>query len=114
MREFLCEGIIDSFNDGHLSVTKSDFIQTPVTGVSLRRNDELDLIFEFTSRGSIKEKPERYPAGTVRSSAIVRLPNVIKANMDRKKGRTTWIAQPKRVGFLAACFSFSQLARRDE
>jgi hypothetical protein len=41
MREFLCAGVIDSFNDGHLSVTKSDFIQTPLTGVSLRRNDEL-------------------------------------------------------------------------
>jgi hypothetical protein len=67
MREFLCESIIDYFNDRHWSVTTSDFIQTPVTGVSLHRNDELDLIFEFTSRGSIKEKPERYPAGTVRS-----------------------------------------------
>jgi hypothetical protein len=67
MREFLSESIIDYFNDGHVSVTKNDFIQTPVTGVSLRRNDALDLIFEFTSRGSIKEKPERYPSGTVRS-----------------------------------------------
>jgi hypothetical protein len=67
MREFFSESIIDYFNDGHVSVTKNDFIQTPVTGVSLRRNDALDLIFEFTSRGSIKEKPERYPPGTVRS-----------------------------------------------
>jgi hypothetical protein len=71
MCEFLSESIIDYFNDGHVSVTKSDFIQTPVTGVSLRRNDALDLIFEFTSRGSIKEKHERLIAVRCRSSMIL-------------------------------------------
>jgi len=67
MREFLRENIVDFFNDGHLLATKSDFVQTPVTRVGLRRNEELDLIFEFTSPRPIIEKPERYPAGTVRS-----------------------------------------------
>jgi hypothetical protein len=68
MREFLRESIIDNFNDGLMAVTKGDFIRTPVTGVTLRRNDELDLIFELRSRGLSKERPERCAAGTVRSA----------------------------------------------
>jgi hypothetical protein len=68
MREFLWESIIDNFNDGLVAVTKGDFVRTPVTGVTLRRNDELDLIFELTSRGWSEEKPDRYPAGTVRAA----------------------------------------------
>lgn len=68
MREFLCESIIDAFNDGLVAVTKGDFVRTPVTGVTLRRNDELDLIFELTSRGWSEDRPERYSAGTVRAA----------------------------------------------
>ncbi|MCC8977586.1 hypothetical protein [Bradyrhizobium acaciae] len=68
MREFLSENIFDYFNNGQMSVTKSELIQTPTTRISLRRNDDLDLIFEFTSRMPIIDRPEQYPAGTVRSA----------------------------------------------
>jgi hypothetical protein len=66
MRESLRESIIDYFNDGLVSVTKGDFVRSPVTGLKLSRNDELDLIFELTSLGCSEGEPERYPAGTVR------------------------------------------------
>lgn len=39
-----------------------------MTSVKLRRNEELDLIFELTSRGWSSGKPELYPAGAVRSA----------------------------------------------
>lgn len=68
MREFLRESIIDYFNDQLVSVTKGDFVRAPVTGLTLRRDDELDLVFELTSRGWSKERAERYPAGTVRAA----------------------------------------------
>lgn len=55
MKEFLRESIIDSFNVGFMAVTKGDFVRTPVTGVKLRRSEELDLIFELTSRGWNRE-----------------------------------------------------------
>ena len=68
MREFLRESIIDDFNDGLVAVTKGNFVKPPVSGVTLSRNEELDLVFELRSSGWGKEKPERYPAGTVRSA----------------------------------------------
>lgn len=68
MREFLRESVIGYFNDGLVAVTKGAFVRTPVIGVTLSRNVELDLIFELTSRGWSKERPERYPTGTVRSA----------------------------------------------
>jgi hypothetical protein len=67
MREFLRESIFEDFNTGLMAVTKGDFVTTPVTASKLSRNDELDLILELTSRGWSREKPERYPAGTVRA-----------------------------------------------
>jgi len=67
VKEFLFETIADYFHDGLIAVTKSDFVTTPVTGVGFRRNEELDLILELKS-GARKDKPERYPAGTVRSA----------------------------------------------
>jgi len=68
MRELLRESITDYLNDELVPVTEGDFVRTPVTGVTLRRDDELNLVFELTSRGWSKESPERYPAGTVRSA----------------------------------------------
>lgn len=68
MRELLRESITDYLNDKLVPVTEGDFVRTPVTGVTLRRDDELNLVFELTSRGWSKESPERYPAGTVRSA----------------------------------------------
>lgn len=67
MREFLFETIADYFHDGLVAMTKGDFVTTPVTGAALRRDEELDLILELKSREQ-QDKPERYPAGTVRSA----------------------------------------------
>lgn len=65
MKNFFSETIFDYFHDGLVVVTKGDFVTTPVSGATLRRNEELDLILELKSRER-KEKPERYAAGTVR------------------------------------------------
>jgi len=70
MKEFLFETIADYFHDGLVALTKGDFVTTPMTGAALRRNQELDLILELKSRER-KDKPERYPAGTVRSAEEV-------------------------------------------
>ena len=67
MREFLRETIIDDVNNGHFQLTETDLVQIPVSHFSVCRNEELDLIFENTSRGLIQDRPDRYPAGTVRS-----------------------------------------------
>jgi hypothetical protein len=67
MKEFLFETIADYFHDGLMTVTKGDFVTAPVTGATLRRDEELNLILELKSRER-REKPERYPAGTVRSA----------------------------------------------
>jgi hypothetical protein len=66
MREFLFENIADLFSVGPVALVKSALATTPVAGVTLRRNDELDLILELRSRGHRKDNPERFPAGTVR------------------------------------------------
>lgn len=67
MKEAFSETIFDYFHDGLMVVTKGDFITTHVTGTTLRRDEELDLILELKSRGR-QDKPDRYPAGTVRSA----------------------------------------------
>jgi len=68
MREFFRESIPEDFSDGYVTVTKGDFLNGPITAVTLRRNDELDLVFELTLDGWSKEKPQRYPAGAVRAA----------------------------------------------
>jgi hypothetical protein len=67
MKEFFSETITDYFQGGLVTVSKGDFVTTPVTGVVLNRNEELDLILELKSR-TRTDKRERYPAGTVRSA----------------------------------------------
>ena len=44
MREFFRESIPEDFSDGYVTVTKGDFLNGPITAVTLRRNDELDLV----------------------------------------------------------------------
>jgi hypothetical protein len=49
-----------------VAVTRSTLATPSVAGVTLRRNNELELIFDLTSRERRKDKPQRYPPGTVR------------------------------------------------
>jgi hypothetical protein len=71
MREFLRENICDYFNDGFVSVTKGDFVRTPVTRVRFSRNEELHLVLELTSPGWREDEPEGYAASTVRLASEV-------------------------------------------
>ena len=66
MKDFLFEDIANLFAVGPVTVEKSAFSITPVSRVTLSRNDELDLILELTSRGHQDSNPDRYLAGTVR------------------------------------------------
>ena len=66
MKEFLSDNIADMFAAGPVVVAKSAFATAPVIGVTLRRNDELDIILELTSHERRNDNPQRYSAGTVR------------------------------------------------
>ena len=66
MKEFLFEDIAGCFGAHPVRIVKSAFPHTGVVGAVLRRDDDLDLILELTSREQRREAPLHYPAGTVR------------------------------------------------
>lgn len=66
MAYFQEENLFRYFDSGFASVTKGDFLRTPITNVSLHRNETHDLIITITSAGGDQKDNKGYPAGTVR------------------------------------------------
>jgi hypothetical protein len=66
--EFFRENIFDFFGNGLIAECNGIGVRQPVKGISLSRDDDLDLVFEIKSSGLAKREKERFPPGTVRIS----------------------------------------------
>lgn len=67
MDKHFYESIFEDFNIPGFTTKNSNFITQSITLARLSRDEDLDLIVELTSAGWSKDRPERYPAGTVRA-----------------------------------------------
>lgn len=68
MLPFRWEIFEDVISSGPCSVTKAGPIRVPITSLSIRRNENRELILSTTSPADSTSAAAQYPAGTVRQS----------------------------------------------